>query len=87
MKVLMKPIEMIAWFSEDKYPIPLRYRLETQNMEKIVISVDKVIFKEEEKLAGNRMILYRCQSVINNREMVYELKYDIGTLKWYIFKI
>lgn len=56
-------------------------------MEKIVVSVDKIIFREEEKLAGNRMILYRCQSVINNREMVYELKYDIGTLKWYIFKI
>lgn len=86
-RLLMKPIEMIAWFSEDEFPIPLRYRLETNDSEKIVVSVDKIIFKEEERLVGNRMIVYRCQSVINNREMVYELKYDIGICKWYIFKM
>lgn len=86
-KLLMKPIEMIAWFNEDEFPIPLRYRLETNDSEKIVVSVDKIIFKEEERLVGNRMIVYRCQSVINNREIVYELKYDIGVCKWYIFKM
>lgn len=86
MKVLMKPIEMIALFNEDQYPTPLRYRVETKSSEKVVISISKIIFREEEKIAGNRMILYRCQSVIN-REMIYELKYDIGACKWYIFKM
>lgn len=87
MKVLMKPIEMIAWFNNDKYPVPLRYRAETKDSEKIVISINKILFRQEEKLAGNKMLVYRCQSVINNREMVYELKYDIGACTWYIFKM
>ena len=31
MKILMKPIEMIAWFTNDGYPIPLRYRIADEN--------------------------------------------------------
>lgn len=87
MKVLMKPIEMIAWFNEDKYPIPLRCRITSEDMSNMVIKVDKILFKEEEKLAGNRMIVYRCESIVNNTQRIFELKYEIGTCKWYLYKI
>jgi len=87
MKVLMKPIEMIAWFTKDKNPIPLRYRIVDENNLYRVVKVDKVLFAEEEKLAGNRMILYRCESTINNIRKIYELKYEIDTCKWFLFKI
>ncbi len=87
MKVVMKPIEMIAWFTEDGIPKPLRYRITDENGEKTVIKVNKVITTSEEKLAGNRMIIYTCQSCINNIEKVYELKYELSTCKWYLSKI
>lgn len=87
MKVLMKPIEMIAWFTNDKYPVPLRYRITSEDMSNTVIKVDKILFKEEEKLAGNRMIVYRCESIINNTQKIFELKYEIGTCKWYLYKM
>ena len=87
MKVLMKPIEMIAWFTTEKMPIPLRYRLIDEDHTYKVVQVDKVIFAEEEKLAGNRMILYRCQSKINKFQTIYELKYEIDTCKWFLYKI
>ena len=44
MKVLMKPIEMIAWFTKDKNPIPLRYRIVDENNLYRVIKVDRVLF-------------------------------------------
>jgi len=83
----MKPIEMIAWFTKDGYPIPLRYRLTDEDEENVVIKVDKILFKEEQKIAGNRMILYRCESIINNTLRVFELKYEISTCKWFLFKM
>jgi len=86
MKVLMKPIEMIAWFTKDDYPIPLRYRL-TEDNKNIVIKINKILFNEEEKLAGNRMVLYRCESIINDVQRIYELKYEISSCKWYLFKM
>ncbi|NLW22982.1 MAG: hypothetical protein GXY88_07000 [Tissierellia bacterium] len=87
MKVLMKPIEMIAWFPKEGVPIPLRYRITTSDDTNHVVKVHKVVYKEEEKLAGNRMILYRCESIINNRQKIYELKYEIDSCKWFLFKI
>lgn len=87
MKVLMKPIEMIAWFTKDNYPIPIRYRITLEDMSHTVVKIDKILFREEEKLAGNRMVLYRCQSIIDNTLKIFELKYEISTCKWYLFKM
>lgn len=87
MKILMKPIEMIAWFNKDAYPVPLRYRITAEDMSDVVIRVDKIIFRQEEKLAGNRMILYRCESIINDVQKPFELKYELSTCKWYLFKM
>lgn len=86
MKILMKPIEMIAWFTTNKNPIPLRYRIMDENNTFKVIKVDRILFAEEEKLAGNRMILYRCESKINNLNRIYELKYEIDSCKWFLYK-
>lgn len=60
MKVIAKSIEMIAWFTEDGTPTPLRFRLKNEDAPKTVIKVDRIIFKENEKLAGNSMLVFRC---------------------------
>ncbi|KGP76600.1 hypothetical protein JT05_03890 [Desulfosporosinus sp. Tol-M] len=82
MKIVMKPIEMIAWFSKDGIATPVRYKLEGK-----VIKVEQVTSRSEEKLAGNRMIIYRCQSEINGELRPFELKYELRTCKWYLFKL
>jgi len=82
MRVLMKPIEMIAWFTTDGVPNPIRYRIDDK-----VIRVGQVTSRSEEKLAGNRMIIYRCQSEINGELRSFELKYELQTCKWYLFKM
>ncbi|MGI6777685.1 MAG: hypothetical protein ACOX7R_06555 [Acetivibrionales bacterium] len=87
MRILMKPIEMIAWFTKDGKPSPIKYRLADGEGRNTVIKVDKLITREEEKLAGNRMVIFRCQSFIDGIERVYELKYEISTCKWFLFKM
>ena len=82
MKVLMKPIEMIAWFNMEGVPNPVRFKLADK-----VIKVDQVTSKSEEKLAGNRMIIYRCQSEINGELRPFELKFELQTCKWFLFKL
>ncbi|KUO75745.1 MAG: hypothetical protein APF81_17870 [Desulfosporosinus sp. BRH_c37] len=82
MKVLMKPIDMIAWFTKHGVPNPIRFRIDDQ-----VIKVQQVTSKSEEKLAGNRMIIFRCQSEINGVLRAFELKYELQTCKWFLFKM
>lgn len=87
MKVLMKPIEMIAWFTEQGVPNPVKYRTTLDDETKVSIKVDRIITRDEEKLAGNRMLIYRCQSMICGIERLYELKYEINSCKWFLYKM
>lgn len=82
MKVYMKPIEMIAWFNLKDKPRPIKFKFGDK-----IIKVEQVISFSEEKLAGNRMIIYRCQSEINGELRSFEQKYELQTCKWYLFKM
>lgn len=82
----MWPIEMIVWFTKDGIPHPIRYKLTDENKSNLVIKVDQVITRTEEKLAGNKMIVFRCQSIINGALKMFELKYELNTCKWFLYK-
>lgn len=83
----MKPIEMIAWFTKDGIPTPIKYKLSFDDDTVDIIKIDKIIWRSEEKIAGNRMLIFCCQSVINSTEKTYEIKYELNTCKWFIYKI
>jgi hypothetical protein len=41
----------------------------------------------KEKYAGNIMYSFKCKSIINDIEKIYELKYEVASSKWILFKI
>ena len=61
--------------------------METEDESIQVIKIDRIIDRTQEKLVGNHMIIFNCQSLIGNVEKRYELKYELGTCKWILFKI
>lgn len=87
MKVIAKPIEMIAYTNKTGDIKPLKFRIEGEDNTGKVVKVDNVIIKEHEKLAGNSMLVYKCQSVIDNVMKQFEIKYDLRTCKWILYKI
>lgn len=82
----MQPVEMVARFSENGIPRPVKYKV-TLEEGPVVVKIDQVLLKTEEKLAGNRMIIFRCQSIINGLLKVFELKYELNTCIWFLYKI
>lgn len=86
MRLIMAPIEMIAKFTVKGQPNPVKFRIEQDNVLQ-EIKVDRIVAREEEKLAGNRMLVYRCQSMVQGAEKLYELKYELATCRWYLSKI
>lgn len=85
MKVVAKPIEMVAWFNKEGIH-PTRFRIEGKDGN-VVIKIDRVIKKDLEKLAGNPMLVFTCESEINGQRKPYEIKYELNTMKWMLFKI
>lgn len=86
MKIVAKPIEMIAWFTKEGLPHPIRFRIIDEDTLQI-IKVDKIILRDKEKIAGNQFIIFNCQSNINGFEKIYQLKFETDTCKWILFKI
>ena len=86
MRMMMAPIEMIAKFTVKGQPRPVKFRIEQENALQ-EIKVDRIVAQEEERLAGNRMLVYRCQSMLCGVERQYELKYEVASCRWYLSKI
>ena len=87
MKILALPIEMVSYTDNKGSIRPIRFRMQINDEPMQVIKIDKVIVKDTEKLAGNVMIVYKCQSLIGDAIKLFEIKYEIGTCKWILFKI
>lgn len=78
---------MIAWFTEDGIPIPIKFRIKDNKELWKIITVENILRRETKKLTGNKMIVFTCQSLINGTEKLYEIKYALDTCKWLLFKI
>jgi len=87
MRIYMQPIESIAWFKRDGTPYPIKFKIADNDQTDKTIKIEKVLHRTEERLAGNRMLIFRCQAEINNHLKVFELKYEINTCRWYLYKI
>jgi hypothetical protein len=53
----------------------------------VVIKVDKILKKDLDKFAGNRMIKYTCESFMEGQAKPFEIRFEIDTCKWYLYKI
>ena len=87
MKILALPIEMVSYTDNKGSIRPVRFRMQIEDEPMQVIKIDKVIVKETEKLAGNIMIVFKCQSLIDNGMKLFELRYELATCKWILIKI
>lgn len=87
MKILAKPVDMVCWFEKTGAPHPVRFKVTGEDESEKVIKVDRILHKDKEKLAGNEMLIFRCQSVINNQRKLFELKYELRTCKWILWKM
>jgi len=87
MKIIAKPIKVVSWTDTNGKINPVRFEIANKDESISVVKIDKVISVENEKLAGTLMRVYTCQSVIKGSERIYELKYELGTCKWILYKL
>ena len=89
MKIVAKPVAMIAIFSSEpsKKPIPYKWRFCRECGERVEVVVEKIQTVEESRLAGIDALVYTCQSRILDQEYIYQLKYIIGQYRWELYKV
>jgi hypothetical protein len=86
MRIIRKPIDVIAIFKRGEQPVPARVRMEVDGQE-IVAKVDRIIKIQRVKNVGKGEIVYTCQSRINSVDRIYELKFLLDVIEWSLYKI
>jgi len=74
MKILSTPIEVLAWF-ENGTPHPIRFKLNNKE-----IKIEQVISVTEERLAGNKMLIFRYKRDRRSAEAI-RTKFELTTCK------
>lgn len=77
MKILNKPVKVLAIFKADGKIEPVQFTLDEK-----VISIDKIVKFYEENLVGNTRLVFLCEQ---KEKYFYELKYELESSKWYLF--
>lgn len=86
MKIVAKPIEVLAVFSATGEIRPYRFRISSDpHMQ--TIRVDRIVHVEEKKVAGISAIHFDCRSQMDEREIMYQLRYQTEDQRWILFKI
>lgn len=82
MRIVSKPIGMIATFVPGEEPKPFKFNYNGKE-----IIVDSIIDVRKTKIAGIDAIVYHCSSIAGDKKIRYELKYTIATCQWTLYKI
>jgi hypothetical protein len=84
---MAKPIDMVVWFTKEGVPNPVRFRIINEDQGETVIRVGRVVTRDIEKCNGNIMYIFKCESCIGGHQKIFELKYELDTCKWILWKI
>ncbi|WP_459128743.1 hypothetical protein [Guggenheimella bovis] len=82
MKLVAKPVPMVASFDPSGRLRPLKFRYENR-----IITVDRVIQSEKKKIAGGNFIEFHCESTIENRLIRYQMTFDANGYSWVLVRI
>ncbi|MDF2949637.1 MAG: hypothetical protein K0R07_1674 [Sedimentibacter sp.] len=78
MKILNEPIKVMAIFNLDGKIEPVKFRLEDK-----VVRIEKIMKIYEENIVGNKRMIFVC---LHKGKDIYELKYELDSKTWYLFK-
>ena len=87
MKLVARPVDAIVVFKGAERPLPYKFRFTDDRGESCEIMVGKIICVDERHIAGAKSLIYDCQSLIDDIERRYQLKYLVSECRWILYKI
>ena len=87
MKVVSKTIDAIVVFRGREKPLPYKFRYTDNDGNCMDVRVGQILIAEKQKIAGQPMFIYDCQSDIKGIPRRYQIKYYVDDQRWELYKI
>lgn len=85
MKVINKPIEMVALFTKEGTPKPMQFWVQGKDDSICTVKIDNIIGRE--KCKGKNTVIIKCQSIINGIQRTLDIEYWLESCKWVLNSI
>ena len=82
-----KPIEMISCCNTLGEIVPIKFRLEGDAHQMLVVPIQELVYKSESRKAGIQTFEYGCKINIEDREQLVEVSYQVQNHRWVIKKV
>ena len=86
MRIVNRPVDMIAVFMRGEDPKPKRFRFRDHDDTERIVNVQKILSITEDDWKKDPTFTYECQSRIGASDKRYQLRYHIDTAKWELYK-
>ena len=87
MKVVSKTIDAIVVFRGREKPLPYKFRYTDSDGCSRDVRVGQIFIADKQKIAGNQVYIYDCQSNIEGQQRRYQIKYHVDDQRWELYKI
>ncbi len=87
MKTLAKPIQVVSWTEENGTIHPVRFKIATADGDREVYKVMRIHTMELDRIAGNKVYKFTCEVAINRFIKLCEIRYELESCRWMLFKI
>lgn len=87
MEVLLKPIEVVASFSKDGQICPLRFRVITDETGYSTVYINSISRRRRERTGKTFIDIYTCTGQVLGIEKLLELKYEISSGEWSLYRM
>jgi hypothetical protein len=86
LRIVAKPIKMLAVFDEKGVPSPLRFQVK-KNENWRIVKVDKIVSSETIRPSGMEALVFCCQSEIKGVLKKYEIVFRVKPHLWELYRI
>lgn len=76
------PVQLVSVFSTLGEITPKWFRYEEEEHGVVKVDIDEIVSFKEINFVGIKMIQYICKARINERNRMFELRYEINSHKW-----
>lgn len=87
MEVLLIPIEVVATFTPDGRVTPVRFRVILNEFGYDTITVNQITRRKRQRFGKTLIDLYTCSGTVQGMERNFELKYDIQSGEWSLYRM
>ena len=88
MMEINKEIDVICKFLvKEKDPVPVKMQLVKDDGSRSVVSIDEIKNIVHEPPGGNHIIIYRCVTYQEDRQITFEIRYWVSLMKWELLRI